>query len=324
MTKLSTYIKTLAVGAAFFSMQASFGQVDNLPFNDLPPQPTQYGECYAKCKIPDQFETTDVQVLVKEQSSKTVTTPARYETVTEQVLVKEASTKLVPVPAEYETISDQVLVQEAQVKTREIPPKYKTVQEKVLVSAGYGKWTRKKKAPQCFSQNPEDCYVMCWEEVPAKYRTETRRVVVEEGRTETNEIPAKYKTVSKRVVRTPATVKEVTIPAEYKTISKKVVVEPARTETVVVPAEYKSVSEKRLVRQGGYTRWVQILCEKDTNSGVIRQVQRALKDRGYEPGPIDGILGSQTRNALEKYQGDNGLPIGNLNTETLRSLNLNY
>lgn len=34
----------------------------------------------------------------------------------------------------------------------------------------------------------------------------------------------------------------------------------------------------------------------------IREAQRALRDLGYDPGPIDGTFGSRTRAALEKYQ----------------------
>lgn len=302
-----------------FSYQATFAQA--IPFDDLPPQPTEYGKCYAKCKIPDQYESVDLQVLTKEASTKTVTKPAVYETVTEQVLVKEASRKLIPVPAEYETITEQVLIKEGATKVTQTPPKYKTVTEKVLVTAAYGKWVRKLKYPTCVGN---DCYVLCWEEQPAKYKSVSKRILVSGGDSRTTEIPAQYKTVTKRVLRTPATVREVEVPAQYKTITKKVVSVPASSEEVVIPAEYRTVTEKKLMRQGGYTRWTEVLCDKDINGGVIRSVQRALKNKGYNPGPIDGVYGSQTKSALQKYQSDNGLPLGNLNKETLASLGLNY
>jgi Putative peptidoglycan binding domain len=40
---------------------------------------------------------------------------------------------------------------------------------------------------------------------------------------------------------------------------------------------------------------------------VTAQVQRALAARGYYYGPIDGILGPGTRNAIQRYQIDHGL-----------------
>lgn len=39
------------------------------------------------------------------------------------------------------------------------------------------------------------------------------------------------------------------------------------------------------------------------------QVQNALHDAGYEPGSADGIIGKQTRRALQAYQKNNNLPV---------------
>ena len=37
-------------------------------------------------------------------------------------------------------------------------------------------------------------------------------------------------------------------------------------------------------------------------------VQRVLNDLGYSAGPVDGLMGGKTRNAIRAYQTDNGLP----------------
>jgi hypothetical protein len=42
---------------------------------------------------------------------------------------------------------------------------------------------------------------------------------------------------------------------------------------------------------------------------VIENVQLALRDQGYYPGAIDGLVGPQTRAALAAYQRDHGLVI---------------
>lgn len=55
----------------------------------------------------------------------------------------------------------------------------------------------------------------------------------------------------------------------------------------------------------------------------IRQAQEALKSQGHDPGPIDGVMGSQTRQALREFQSKNGLKqTGNLDTETKQKLNI--
>ena len=53
----------------------------------------------------------------------------------------------------------------------------------------------------------------------------------------------------------------------------------------------------------------------------VKEVQQTLRDKGYYPGPIDGILGSRTRAALRQYQKDENLPVtGRLDADTARKL----
>jgi peptidoglycan hydrolase-like protein with peptidoglycan-binding domain len=55
----------------------------------------------------------------------------------------------------------------------------------------------------------------------------------------------------------------------------------------------------------------------------VQQAQEALKNQGHDPGPIDGIMGSQTRQALRDFQSKNGLrQTGMLNAETKQKLNI--
>ena len=42
---------------------------------------------------------------------------------------------------------------------------------------------------------------------------------------------------------------------------------------------------------------------------VTSEVQQALADQGYYRGPIDGVLGSMTRRAIERFQADHGLAV---------------
>lgn len=56
---------------------------------------------------------------------------------------------------------------------------------------------------------------------------------------------------------------------------------------------------------------------------AVASVQRALAERGYEPGPVDGLMGSATRSALEAYQASQGLPVtGTADASVLAALGL--
>lgn len=42
---------------------------------------------------------------------------------------------------------------------------------------------------------------------------------------------------------------------------------------------------------------------------TVEQLQRELNRAGYEAGPVDGVLGRRTRDAIRAYQRDKGLPV---------------
>jgi peptidoglycan hydrolase-like protein with peptidoglycan-binding domain len=54
---------------------------------------------------------------------------------------------------------------------------------------------------------------------------------------------------------------------------------------------------------------------------TIRDVQQALKDKGMDPGPVDGVNGPATKAAIKKYQDQQNLnEDGKLGPKTLDSL----
>jgi peptidoglycan hydrolase-like protein with peptidoglycan-binding domain len=52
-----------------------------------------------------------------------------------------------------------------------------------------------------------------------------------------------------------------------------------------------------------------------------KKVQEALKDKGQDPGPIDGVMGPKTKAAIKAYQSANKMKAtGRLDAETAKSL----
>jgi peptidoglycan hydrolase-like protein with peptidoglycan-binding domain len=53
----------------------------------------------------------------------------------------------------------------------------------------------------------------------------------------------------------------------------------------------------------------------------IRTVQQALQKKGFDPGPIDGIMGPQTEQAVRKFQDAYGISTsGRIDNQTLYAL----
>lgn len=55
----------------------------------------------------------------------------------------------------------------------------------------------------------------------------------------------------------------------------------------------------------------------------IREAQRALGQLGFRPGPVDGVVGRKTRDALARYQRSEKIPVtGSLDVETMVRLDI--
>ena len=222
--------------------------------------------------------------------------PANYTVNSERVIVREASERIETIPATYRTVSERVLVKEASEKIETVPAVYEDITERVLVRPAYTTWKKGEGAITKVDNSTGE--IMCLVEVPAE-----------------------YKTVTKRVLKTPATTRTVSIPAEYQTVRVQKLVEPAKERRVEVPAEYDTVVKREKVSESRM-EWRSILCETNTSSSVISSLQRALKVRGYNPGRVDGVLGQQTLDAVDRYQRKKGIASGQLTMETLKSLNV--
>ena len=57
------------------------------------------------------------------------------------------------------------------------------------------------------------------------------------------------------------------------------------------------------------------------DNGDVRAAQQALRDKGHDPGPIDGVKGPKTTAAVRAFQKAQGVPDnGNLDATTMEKL----
>lgn len=57
--------------------------------------------------------------------------------------------------------------------------------------------------------------------------------------------------------------------------------------------------------------------QSDWPKNLVRAVQQRLKDRGHDPGPIDGLYGAMTRFAIQQFQNANNIDVDGLITNSL-------
>ena len=294
-------------------------------------------EGYDKLKIiPAKYEYVEQKVLVKEAYQKLVKVPATYETVTEKVLVEPEKTLwkksqcngsgdcgvmcLVTIPAKYKTVTKRVVKTPPTTKVVEVPAVYKTIKvrklveparvEKVPVPEQTATYTRTVKV-----SDPVFTWTKVGDGKPAGYKY-TGHQICKLAR------PAAFKTLTKTVVDTPATTKTTPIPEQYTTIKVTTVVKPAEVKRIEIPAVYKNVTKREMVEPSRVV-WKRVVCKSSITSSTITALQTKLKELGYYKGPIDGIVGRLTREAVKAYQKDKGLPIGGITYQVLKSLGIN-
>ncbi len=288
--------------------------------DSLFPPAAEPGHCYARLLIPAQYQTVTEKILKHDAGERVEIIPARYETVKEQVLVEEASQKLETIPAKYGFVDEQVLVKPAAQKMVEVPARYETVTERILVKPAHTVWKKGSGPIQRIDDSTGE--IMCLVEVPDEFRTVSKQVLKSPATTRVIDEPAVYQTVKKRVVIEAPQTRTVEIPAKYKTVSVTKLVTPAQEKRIPVPAEYQTVS-KRMKTADEHMEWREILCETNMTHGKISQIQRELQKAGYNPGPIDGVIGSQTMSAVNAFQKDKNLTVSKyLTMNTIKALNV--
>jgi hypothetical protein len=112
-------------------------------------------------------------------------------------------------------------------------------------------------------------------------------------------------------------------PATYRSVAVIKPVELPEGEPVK-PILYQIVTEKVKVADE-HMNWEEVLCDSSVTESTVSDIQRALADAGFDPGPINGLAGEQTIAALNVFQTVKGLTVTNyLTVETVESLGLEY
>lgn len=92
--------------------------------------------------------------------------------------------------------------------------------------------------------------------------------------------------------------------------------EPLDTTTAAPVAEAPSAAPAQQVDDGDDV--------VKTTPALMKKVQQALVNAGFNPGPVDGVSGGKTVAAIESFQKQQGIPPGKLTKRTLRALGVAF
>jgi len=228
---------------------------------------------------------------------------AQYKTETKKVMLKDTSFKIEIIPAKYSVVEEKVLVKQASEKLTEIAPVYETVSEKVLVAAAYTTWKKGRGLVEKIDGSTGE--IMCLVEVPAEYKTVTKRVLKAPATTKKIAIPAEYKVQKVRKLVSAPQEKKVEIPAVYETVSLNVKVSEPKTSwflegtkgvgkatgNMVCRHEAKSKYEtvvKRVMKSPATIKKVEIPAEYKTQK-VLKLVSPAQEKRIKVPAEMQSV-----------------------------------
>lgn len=286
--------------------------IDSLPTNAEP------GRCYAQITVPGDFLTVTDKVLIKPASTKVEIIPARYETVSKEIMVEKGSVQLKTIPAEFRTVKERVMVEPASKYLVHVPAQFEVTLEQEMVAPATKTWKQGSGPIQRVDAATGE--IMCLVETPAKFQTVSKRVLKTPATTREVENPPVFATVERRELVTPAKTVLVDIPAKYKTVQVTKMVSPEYQRTTPVPARYQTIS-KRIKVTDDHMEWQEVLCETNMTENKVSDIQRALAEAGFNPGPIDGIIGEQTMAAVNDFQKAKNLTVSKyLTLDTLVAL----
>ena len=290
--------------------------------NLLPPN-AKAGQCFARVYTPPTYRTDNESVLKAEAYDVVTIIPAVYDVEKKTVMTQAETEELEVIPAVYGWKEEQVIVSPEITELRKVPAVYGFEEEQLLVKPAHSIW--KKGSGPITKVNQSTGEIMCLVEVPAVYETVKKRILVSPETTKQVVVKdAVYKTVKTRIVEQPAKTVTKVIPAVYDTVAVKKLVEESSAKSTNIPAVYETIQTTSKV-DDGYLKWTPILCETNVTGDIIRQLQQTLNDKDYKAGPVDGIYGWQTTNAVRKYQKDNNMPgDGQLTISLVEDLQLNY
>lgn len=316
-------MKRIALWSASACLLAPALATAQQPLNLQMPAQAKAGQCFARVLVPATYRTEAVPVVIRDAHDSVQVSNPVFKTEVKTFQVSDAYKDYVVTPPTFRTEQQKILVRPAHERLRASPAVIGTRPVTVVIREPRLVWRPGSKGSEVRRIDAATGEVYCLVEEPAKTAVMQREVQIAPAQVTRERIPALEETIERRVLVTAPSVREVYVKAESRDVKIDTLVEPAREVRTKVEARMGTMQRDVEVTPERH-EWVPVVCI-DTPEGKhsIQAVQRALAARKLYNGPIDGVIGSKTKQALAAFQKANGLPgQGNLTVATARALGL--
>lgn len=276
------------------------------------------GQCWIYGQIKPRPVEQKVEVTLKDSHYTIQVTPAEIRQGFKQVVTREGTVTYRIEPPTYKTVLEKVLVRPEVTRFVVVPAVYETREKNITVEEAQITIERCRAAGTRYARNT-NAIAFCAQELPAKQEVVQIQELVQPESTQVEIEPAEYKTVVRKVIDQPARVVEVALNPQVTIVPVEEVVAPSQTHQLEIPAV---TQEMQVTTFEGEPRMVmrKAVCNDEITPTLITNLQEQLHRHGYQAGPVDGLLGKYTLEALSDYQVDNGLAVGAVTYESLEHL----
>lgn len=278
------------------------------------------GQCMVYAQIKPRPSVHAIEVTIKDSSNKIRVTPAQLKRGYQQVETREGVITYKIEPATFKQVTEEVMIKPEVTKVEVLPALYEKKTERIKIQDRQTVLEPCQAAGSRYAKGTS-VSAFCAKEIPAQYKTVEVEELVRGERTMTYTEPAEYKTVTRWVVDQPARAIEVQEQAEIEQLMVQHIVRDTQIFEDQTPAQTKALS---VTEYEGEPQIVvrRAVCDNELSRDLVIQVQKKLAQAGYNPGPIDGLVGKRTIASLADYQLQHRLAIGAFTYETLEEMGI--
>lgn len=309
----------LTIAATCLAIPA-VGAAQDLPTNDMPSQ-ARPGQCYARVLVPATYRNEPIPVVTRDAYERLEARQPEFQTEKQTYVTSDPFVRYEVTEPTFRTETQTIVTRPAHERLEIGAATIGTARDTVVIRAPRLVWRSGSNLSQVRRLDPKTGEVFCLVEEAGVTQAVTRRILLEQAPVIRRPVPAETKTITRKILVNKATVREIPHEGTTETVHVHSLVRQAEIVRRPVPTEYATVNREVENTPERY-EWVPVVCETGATAGNnIAQAQRALAAKGFYSGPIDGLMGQQTRRAIAAFQRQHGLAgRGTLTMETARHL----